>query len=297
MGSENQSPEDSLRVRLTAEILRAGLALVAICLLAWTSQNGAARISAGLAAFAVTASWLVAAGAAWLSRRHPLVAWHDCLAPAGISIILAGRTPSGFVIGLSFIVLGMTCVVLASALRQQGRPSVSIPQVATPLPSTSKSSDVNLPQDVFPLVKTEPSVPLATIQAEHEAEGVEDTCEPRVPLDLLIDEPIAESWTRRECDGEVFIEAVVHARFAQGARQTTVHLPFIPPLPSPPTIETEPLDSGSEIEITTESAFRHGARLSITRPAAGRAEEVPIGVIICTSTDEEVESEERQSAK
>ncbi len=94
-----------------------------------------------------------------------------------------------------------------------------------------------------------------------------------------------------------FIEAVVHARFAQGARQTTVHLPFIPPLPSLPTIETEPLDSGSEVEIITESAFRHGARLSIMRPLAGPAEEVPIGVIICTSTDEEVESEERQSAK
>lgn len=294
MGSENQSPEDSLRVRLTAEILRAGLALGAICLLAWTSQNGATRISVGLTAFVVTSSWLIASGSAWLGRRCPLVAWHDCLAPAGISLILAGRTPSGFVIGLGFVVLGMTCVVLASALRQQGRPaSVSIPRVETPLPSTSRSSDVSLERDNVPLVKTEPDLP---IQTEHETklEAEEVAVE---SLDVLIDEPIAESWTRRECDGEVFIEAVVHARFAQGARQTTVHLPFIPPLPSLPTIEIEPLDSGSEVEIITESAFRHGARLSITRPVAGRAEEVPIGVIICTSTDEEVESEERQSAK
>jgi hypothetical protein len=294
LGSENQSPEDSLRVRLTAEILRAGLALGAICLLTWTSQNGATRISVGLTAFVMTSSWLIAAGSAWLGRRCPLVAWHDCLAPAGISLILAGRTPSGFVIGLGFVVLGMTCVVLASALRQQGRlVSVSIPRVETPLPSTSKSSDESLERDAIPLVRTEPGTPIQ-LEPETKLEAEEVAAE---SLDVLIDEPIAESWTRRECDGEVFIEAVVHARFAQGARQTTVHLPFIPPLPSLPTIETEPLDSGSEVEITTESAFRHGARLSITRPAAGSAEEVPIGVIICTSTDEEVESEERQSAK
>ncbi len=57
------------------------------------------QVSVGLTAFVVTSSWLIAAGSAWLGRRCPLVAWHDCLAPAGISLILAGRTRPDFVIG------------------------------------------------------------------------------------------------------------------------------------------------------------------------------------------------------
>lgn len=288
MGSENQSPEDSLRIRLTAEILRAALALTAVGLLAWTSQIGSPSLSVGLSVLALTGSWLIAVATSWLGRRCPLVAWHDCLAPAGISIILAGKNPSGFAIGVGFVVLGTTSVILASALRQRepviatpvsssGPPLTANPQVSIPAPAATP-----LPQIAEPAV-----TPLAPV-APSQRTDIESVA-PAQPV-LLIDDPIAESWTRREHDGEVSIEAVVHARFADGARQTTVHLPFIPPLPALPTIETEPLESGCEVDIATESAYRHGARLSITRSTTGPAEEVPIGVVIYTSADEEVES-------
>ena len=284
MGSENLSPESSFRVRLTAESLRAGLALLAIGLVAWTSRNGSPSLSVGLSVLAVTASWLVAAGATWLGGRCPLVAWQDCLAPAGISIILAGKGPAGFAVGLGFVVLGMTSVILASALRQLERSAAAVsPRIETlalsPQPMITPQTESPRKEIVEPAV----APPSAQQQEDFASEA------PVQPA-ILIEEPIAESWTRREHDGEVSIEAVVHARFVAGARQTTVHLPFIPPLPALPTIEIEPLDSGSEIDSKIESAYRHGARLSITRSTTGPAEEVPLGVVIYTSADEEVES-------
>ncbi len=99
----------------------------------------------------------------------------------------------------------------------------------------------------------------------------------------------AESWTRLESDGEVSIEAVVLARFAEGTKLAVVHLPFIPPLATVPQIECEPLDSGCEVTIKTEAAYRHGARLSVTRQSAGPAESVPIGVVVYTSAEEQLE--------
>lgn len=284
LGSENLSPESSFRLRLTAESLRAGLALMAVGLFAWTSRNGPPSLSVGLSVLAVTASWLLAAGVVWLGGRCPLVAWQDCLAPAGISIILAGKGPAGFAVGLGFVVLGMTTVILASALRQHERlVSTVSPRIETlalsPQPTPPPQTESPRKEIIEPVVAS----PTAQQQEDIAREA------PVQPV-VLIDEPIAESWTRREHDGEVSIEAVVHARFAAGARQTTVHLPFIPPLPALPTIETEPLDSGSEIDTKIESAYRHGARLSITRSTTGPAEEVPLGVVIYTSADEEVES-------
>ncbi len=110
----------------------------------------------------------------------------------------------------------------------------------------------------------------------------------------IIDSPVdesspAERWTRTETDGEVSIEAVVLARFAEGSKLAVVHLPFVPPLPSVPQIECEPLESGCDVTIKTEAAYRHGARLSVTRVSAGSAESVPIGVEVYTSAEEPVE--------
>ena len=67
-------------------------------------------------------------------------------------------------------------------------------------------------------------------------------------------------------------------------------MPAAPPLPELPQIEYEPLDSGCDITITTESAYRHGAKLNVTRRSAGPAESVPIGIVIYTSVEEEIES-------
>ena len=102
--------------------------------------------------------------------------------------------------------------------------------------------------------------------------------------------PVTESWSRRDIDGEVSIEAVVLARFEEGSKLAVVHLPFMPPLPQVPQIECEPLDSGCEVTITTEAAYRHGAKLTVIRRSAGPAESVPIGIVIYTSVEEEVES-------
>lgn len=310
MGSENQAAEGHFRSQLTAEGLRAGLALLAAGLLVRTVFSGTSNLSAAVSVFVVVASWFAAAGGAWLGRRVPLLAWHDCLAPAVISLVLSGRSPAGFAIGLGFVSLGSTCVILTSALR--GRP---VAREALVLPTkdlaatTSPAPSIAVPQPTFTVSPSPPAVNIhepVQSQQSHRAESLpfpvvqlhrEDPEEIHAePAAVLIeDEPIAESWTRSEHAGEVSIEAVVHARFADGARQTTVHLPFIPPLPAVPTIETEPLESGSEIETTIESAYRHGARLNITRSVAGPAEEVPIGVVIYTLADEEVEFAERIS--
>jgi hypothetical protein len=304
LGSENQAAEGSFRSQLTAEVLRAGLAVLAAGMLARASFLGPSNLPVGVSVLLVVASWIVAAGGSWLGRRAPLLAWHDCLAPAVISFILSGRSHAGFAIGLGFVTLGSTCVILASALRGVSvRREVSISPVeditsaAIPAPifaalqptlaapPSSPAVEISEPVRSERLHHPEP-LPFPAVHL-HREDPEEIHAEPSTVL--IDDEPIAESWTRREHAGEVSIEAVVHARFADGARQTTVHLPFIPPLPAIPTIETEPLESGSEIETTIESAYRHGARLNITRSASGPAEEVPIGVVIYTLADEEVE--------
>ena len=102
--------------------------------------------------------------------------------------------------------------------------------------------------------------------------------------------PTSESWTRCDADGDVSIEAVVLARFVAGSKLAVIHLPFMPPLPEVPQIECEPLDSGCEVSISVDAAYRHGAKLSVTRRSASLAESVPIGVVIYTRAAEEIES-------
>ncbi len=124
----------------------------------------------------------------------------------------------------------------------------------------------------------------ATQHQEHLPAALDEVVESTVNESIP-----AESWTRMESDGEVSIEAVVLARFVEGAKLAVVHLPFVPPLPTVPQIECEPLDSGCEVTIKTDAAYRHGARLSITRQSAGPAELVPIGVVVYTSAEEQIE--------
>ena len=117
-----------------------------------------------------------------------------------------------------------------------------------------------------PVPEREPVPPLVT------------TLDPPTESETLLEESSAtESWTRMELDGEVSIEAVVLARFEAGSKLAVVHLPFLPPLPEVPQIECEPLDSGCEVTVVTDAAYRHGARLSITRRMAGPAESCQLG--------------------
>lgn len=286
-----------------AEALRAGLALLAVVLLARSHAGALARVPS--AWFALPVCGLTWGAAVWAVRwsgcrgTSRLSMWRDCVAPALITFLIAGRSGAGpLSVAIGLTVLGGVSVGWAAG----GRQTRSVE------PETSESSvEILLPRDVEPSVTesvasvdSSPTHHMATLPQPEVQELHSDDHPLRAQLvgeplteseDALGDEPCpAESWTRTESDGEVRIEAVIRARFAEGAKLVVVHLPFVPPLVSVPQIECEPLDSGCDVEIQTEATFRHGARLSVTRPTAGPAESVPIGVVVYTSAEEPVES-------
>ena len=305
-----------------AEAIRAGLALIAVVLLARANVGALTRAPSVWVVLLV--GLLVWGAAAWVARWSPwtdgsrLRVWRDCLAPALISLVMAGRGGAGALpMAVGFIVIGSVAVGFIAGccrtnLPRSGQVLPARISVEAMEPMAEEPNGVNSPRGVpEPMFEREgesehgdqlsdggspfgecnrPNTPAPDAMAatQHPEALPADLAE---IVDSSVDESgPAESWTRTETDGEVSIEAVMLARFAEGSKLAVVHLPFVPPLPSVPQIECEPLESGCDVTIKTEAAYRHGARLSVTRPTAGPAESVPIGVMVYTSAEEPVES-------
>lgn len=294
-----------------AEGTHACLALIVVVLLA-RAQSGALD-RAPSAWIAIPTSVLIWAAAAVATRWSPssqrpwFTAWQSCVSPTLIALICGGRGSVSLLLGeLMITAIGIAAVGYAAGRRgesaaEQIQLSHEAKKAASPVVSPS-------PADVTPLsppatvLATEgaKSAPIASMESAnlqrldpaHDG-GARHLAPPQYESDETppsSESPDAESWTRREFEGEVSIEAVVFARFTEGSKLAVLHLPFVPPLPELPQIEYEPLDSGCDVTITTESAFRHGAKLNVTRRSAGAAESVPIGIVIYTSVEEEIES-------
>ena len=296
-----------------AEALRAGLALVAVVLLARANVGALTRspsvwvaLPVGLLAWG-TATWSVR-WSLWTDGPR-LRVWRDCLAPTLISLVMAGSGGSGsLLLALGLIVIGSLAVGVAAVCCRTNlqQPVPDLPEmlaVEVMEPMAEESTGVISPKcGLEPLWEPEGEggPPLGECTRPDTPAPQASAVTPlavAAPVDLAerietsIDEShLVESWTRTESDGEVSIEAVIQARLAEGSKLAVVHLPFVPPLPSVPQIECEPLDSGCDVEIQTEAVYRHGARLSVTRPTAGPAKSVPIGVVVYTSAEEPVES-------
>jgi hypothetical protein len=328
--SDRRPPEITESI---AEALRAGLALLAVVLLVRANAGAFTRtpsVWVGLLVGLIV--WGTAAWAArWtrLAGVSRLAVWRDCVAPATISLVMAGRGGAGTLpMAIGILVLGSLAVGFAAGYYRtnlqrsdQVLPeSISVPALqpmsdreseapAEPhrgdgsIPGSRLSKSYALPLDTESAQGDRMSEggqpcgecsPLNTPASDAIALNPLDVPAPTALAEIVessIDAPSpVESWTRMESDGDVSIEAVIQARFEEGSKRAVVHLPFVPPLPSVPQIECEPLDSGCEVEIQTEAAYRHGARLSVTRPTAGPAESVPIGVVVYTSAEEPIES-------
>ena len=310
-----------------AEGMHACLALIAVVLLA-RAQNGAFdRAPATWVVLPISILiWGAAAAATrWSPRaRQPwLAAWRSCVSPTLIALIVGGRGSVQLLLcQLSVIAIGIGAVgYFAYRSGTSAAEGATLPAEVMPIQSvtreTSADSVAGAPASSQPSAK--PFVPPPVVQSApapvveavavrpqkldesrmiQRLDPAHDNAERHLATPLIETEETpspetsseTESWTRREFEGEVSIEAVVLARFTEGSKLAVLHLPFVPPLPELPQIECEPLDSGCDITITTESAYRHGAKLNVTRRSAGPAESVPIGIVIYTSVEEEIES-------
>lgn len=295
------------------EVARAFLALLAIFLLISHSRQPL-DFSPWSALTLTLAVWGVATATVWYCT-NPRQAWRDCLAPFAISLISA---PAGQLAGgLGNAILGAVALQLLSVTRSTSvicSRSYDLFEVnqepsstdEVPISATTKRNSFCDSEMISPVVLNaggtkdsgldEPcanrtSIPIQSRHTASETQAQESVQAPEASTAIppAKSHDIPESWTRRECDGHVSIEAVVYARFSVGERRAAVHIPFFPPLPEVPVLETEPLESGCDVEITVESALRHGARLQITRSTATETEDIPIAVVIYTSADEEVE--------
>ena len=288
-----------------AEALQACLALVAVVLLA-RSQVGAFDKTPP-AWVVMSFSVLMWTAAAWATRwsRSPstvwIAAWRNCIAPGLITLIVGGRGSLSLLLA-ELAVVGLGTVAVGSMAYRAKTVAFCSAKERSSEAQTETNDEASLTPAPPPTIKLTPSA--ESIEGEREltesiqpldssqASLPQGTCltSPDAGLTEPAESPATESWSRRDSDGEVAIEAVVLARFAEGSKLAVVHLPFMPSLPQVPQIECEPLDSGCEVTITTEAAYRHGAKLSVTRRTAGPAESVPIGIVIYTSDEEEIES-------
>ncbi|MFO1042294.1 MAG: hypothetical protein U0941_10945 [Planctomycetaceae bacterium] len=90
--------------------------------------------------------------------------------------------------------------------------------------------------------------------------------EPHMAVDAeLIDDDSQTLWlSRRMTDDGELIEGWIRIQFAEGQRETLVHVSFCPPLSGNPELETEDLD-GAGLEIRVAAVFPFGARISVRR--------------------------------
>ncbi|MBX3440177.1 MAG: hypothetical protein KF861_21995 [Planctomycetaceae bacterium] len=183
-------------------------------------------------------------GIGLLSLAPPaLVAWS--------TTVSASPVAAGTVLGI--LVLGLTFVVVCEGVAA----------------STVNATDVAaeyLPMDgVGPLESIE----------DLEADDIEAS-------ELAESEPPAFQRIARyrESDGIERIDAVLHATFAPGERETALHLPIHPVLSGDPQVTCLPLD-GSGITAAAAVAHRYGIRIEVKRSGdIRRGDSVPIGIEI-----------------
>lgn len=104
----------------------------------------------------------------------------------------------------------------------------------------------------------------APISAKGLYVGDDEECD-----DVSSDAPKAgliAACVRSRVDDRDLARGEIAETFAAGQRELTTHLVFHPPFTTTPEIEAEDLGEG-DLEIQVAAAFRHGARLSIRRPA------------------------------
>ncbi len=306
-----------------AEGAHASLALIAVVLLA-RAQSGAfdRTPSAWIVLTLCTLIWAIAAAATRFSpptRAFWFASWRSCVSPTLITLIAGGRGTVGLLLAeMAVIAFGIVAVGYFAYQSSRSLTSSLVPASTASTPEALATNAISEPVSTVPSLHPEPTAAASPIpdtpplpesiaeEPDHVAEsGILqrlDSAHEEAAWHLKSHQPVTEeestdeksaeteSWTRREFEGEVSIEAVVLARFAEGAKLAVLHLPFVPPLPEVPQIEYEPLDSGCDVTISTESAFRHGARLHVTRRSTGPAEAVPIGIVIYTYVEEEIES-------
>lgn len=91
--------------------------------------------------------------------------------------------------------------------------------------------------------------------------------------------PEVSQWMTRSdsSDGNILLEGVAIATFAQGQKRSSTHLAFCPALPGIPQFECEPVDA-SAVRIKVGAVYPHGVRLDVTRSTSDQmAEQVAIG--------------------
>lgn len=75
---------------------------------------------------------------------------------------------------------------------------------------------------------------------------------------------VSELQRRSTDEGNELLEGQLVATFAAGARQTVLHVPFIPPFSGVPRLDCEVAD-GSDVRVKVAVVFPYGARLELKR--------------------------------
>ncbi len=140
-----------------------------------------------------------------------------------------------------------------------------------PVTADSRETDdlEALPEPV-PLIHQEVTIPhesndaaLILVNALHADD--ENEFEPDADEVERSDDDNQTLWlSRRLTDDGELIEGWVRIHFAEGQRETLVHVAFCPPLAGNPELETEDLD-GVGLEIRVAAIFPFGARISVRR--------------------------------
>lgn len=140
-----------------------------------------------------------------------------------------------------------------------------------PVPADSHEiSNLEILREPDPLIREEVMIPTASIDAAlMSANELYVSEDDEFEGDLEDQEPSDDNnqtlWLSRRLteDGEL-IEGWVRIQFAEGQRETLVHVAFCPPLAGNPELETEDLD-GVGLEIRVAAVFPFGARISVRR--------------------------------
>lgn len=75
---------------------------------------------------------------------------------------------------------------------------------------------------------------------------------------------VSELQRRSTEEGNELLEGQLIATFGAGARQTVLHVPFIPPFSGVPRLDCEVAD-GSDVRVKVGAVFPYGARLELKR--------------------------------
>ena len=239
-------------------------------------------VSTGIVAIA---SWFASILISETTKHPPTLgrrAWNRIL-PKTIAIIVTAVWGLGASVDRGPLIFGGLAAILflhglAVILIDQALPTARALKTAIAVSPHFKQEHVPSvdPSDAHPTLTESPAAcELAADPRIHDAafeeaalndsaDVVDD--EPHMAVDAeLIDDDSQTLWlSRRMTDDGELIEGWIRIQFAEGQRETLVHVSFCPPLPGNPELETEDLD-GAELEIRVAAVFPFGARISVRR--------------------------------